>query len=94
MRSLSALLVAGFLLAGFGCAPRKAPAPSAPDQVTLCCAECKKAASQDPQARDLELLDCGSYAGRVVNGEPGLTQGCADWFIAHPTMVGACRSRP
>jgi hypothetical protein len=94
MSLIQAFLVAGAFAVGLGCAPRKSPPPTPPNQQTLCCSECKKAASQDPQARDLELLDCGSYAERVVNGRPGLTQECAQWFVTHPTMVGACHSSP
>jgi hypothetical protein len=78
-------------------ASEPSPSPSAEatqgaeeDLTTACCAECRAAARQDPQARDLELVECGSYAGRMVNGQPALSEACAAWFAAHPTLVGGC----
>ncbi|MCO4769795.1 MAG: hypothetical protein KDA24_07160 [Deltaproteobacteria bacterium] len=67
----------------------KAPA-SGVDTKTTCCAECRAASSRDPQARDLELLECGSYRGQTINGAPALSDQCATWFAEHPTMVGGC----
>jgi hypothetical protein len=61
-----------------GCAPKTAP----PDPAAACCAECSAGASQDPQGRDLSLLDCGQYATTVA---------CQDHFSAHPTFVQDCR---
>ena len=66
------------------------PATEAMAEKVTCCAECRAAASQDPQARDLETVECGSYAGRVVNGQPALSEACAAWFRENPTMVGEC----
>jgi|GEM_PF-3549793 len=85
------LLAAVGLSLATSCSPKK-PATPVSDAQAPCCAECKAAASKDPQARDLELLPCSTYAGRVVNGEPALSERCTAWFAEHPTMVGACRS--
>ena len=75
-----------------GC-PSSAPAPeqpATPDVGAVCCAQCEKAASQDPQAMDLTLVPCRSYAGRVVNGSPVLDATCTTWFATRDDTVGAC----
>ena len=80
-----------------GCRPSPpAPPPSItpqepPSLFQECCAACLGAASQDPQAMDLDLLQCSGYAGRVVNGQQALPAPCPAWFESHPTRVGECR---
>lgn len=88
------LLLAALLL---GCpsepvAPEPTPAAEAsqPDLTATCCAQCDAAAGQDPQAMDLTLVPCASYAGRVVNGKPALDAACGAWFSANPRTVGEC----
>ena len=74
------------------CGGRQAPPANTPDPAAECCVECRAAVSKDPQARDLELLECSSYAGAMINGQRALSEACVAWFAAHPTMVGACRN--
>lgn len=92
MKLLGALL-GGLLL---GCSTEPAPAAEATpvDLTATCCAQCRTGASQDPQAMDLTLLPCRSYAGRVVNGRQVLEQRCVEWFGMHPVTVGECPASP
>lgn len=86
-------LLLGLLLVG--CPPEPPPpAPTPADLTAVCCPQCRAAASQDPQAMDLTLVPCASYAGRVVNGARALDDRCADWFRSQPATVGECPSSP
>ncbi len=72
------VLVAAWSL---GCPPKSAPA-TPKDPRSACCTQCKDGAAQDPQGRDLALLDCGQYA---------TSQACGTYFAEHPTFVQDCR---
>ena len=85
----ASLLALGLFLGA--CGGRQASPAKTPDLAPACCVECRAAASKDPQARDLDLLECGSYAGAMVNGQRAMSETCVAWFAEHPTMVGACR---
>ncbi len=89
---LAALL--GAFLLGCSSGPAPPPEPTPEDLTATCCAQCRTAASQDPQAMDLTLLPCASYTGRIVNGRQVLEQRCAEWFGAHPVTVGECPAHP
>lgn len=87
-RLLPALV--GVLLLACPTAPAPRPDPAPRDLTTVCCAQCRTAASKDPQAMDLTLLPCANYAGHIVNGEQVLEQRCAEWFGAQALTVGDC----
>ena len=98
MRRLLPLLLLASLAVGCKRTPPEKPtsetsatAEPTPSPKAVCCAECTDAASKDPSARDLEMVACGDYAGRVVNGAPALSDACVAWFREHPTTVGVCR---
>jgi hypothetical protein len=56
-----------------------------------CCAECRKAASQDPRAMDLALLPCTDWIGEIVNGEAAISKECSAFFRDRPLMLQDCR---
>ncbi len=85
----ASLLALGLCLGA--CGGRQAPPAKMSDPAAACCIECRTAASSDPQSRDLELLECSSYAEAVINGQRAMSETCVAWFAQHPTMVGACR---
>lgn len=81
-----------------GCArkppPEPPPAPTAeatPDLSAECCSQCRAAASKDPSGMDLSLVECGEYAGYVVNQKAVLEPRCAAWFAQNSRMVQDCR---
>ena len=72
--------------------PTVEPTPEpTPDRSAACCEQCLDAASKDPQARDLSLVPCGDYAGRVVNGVQVVSDSCGAWFKDHARFVQDCR---
>ncbi len=98
MTRLAPLLLFALLAVGCKRTPPEKPASETsataeptPSASSLCCGECTDAASKDPSARDLEMVACSDYAGRIVNGAPALTEACVVWFAEHPTTVGVCR---
>ncbi|MCP4872097.1 MAG: hypothetical protein GY898_25610 [Proteobacteria bacterium] len=90
MRTLLAALLLSVGACGPNPDPEAAPTP-APDVQTVCCDECKLAASTDPSAMNLDLVPCVDYRRHTVNGEPALSEACAAWFSEHPAMVQDCR---
>jgi hypothetical protein len=80
-----------FLVLGFlGCAGKN-DSLAKPSLETMCCLQCAKASSKDPEGRDISMKSCTAYVGQAVNGESLVSEDCVVWFKTNYRAVSDCR---